>query len=74
MKGLNSETVNPRMLTSQQLAEFLQISDRTLRRLVSSGKIISPTRIGRQVRWPLAKILTWIEEGCPAPAKQRKGK
>lgn len=63
----------PQMLTAEQLANLLQISERTLRRLISSGKIMSPTRIGRQLRWPLSEITKWIEQGCPTPARSRKG-
>lgn len=63
----------PQLLTAEQLSKLLQISDRTLRRLVSSGKIMSPTRIGRQIRWPLNEITKWIEQGCPVPQKSRKG-
>ncbi|MFA8018010.1 helix-turn-helix domain-containing protein [Bremerella cremea] len=61
------------MLTAEQLAKVLQVSERTLRRLISSGKIMSPTRIGRQLRWPLVEISKWIEQGCPVPGRLRKG-
>lgn len=74
MNGMPENSMHPQLLTADQLANLLQISERTLRRLISSGKIMSPTRIGRQLRWPLGEITKWIEQGCPAPERSRKGK
>jgi predicted DNA-binding transcriptional regulator AlpA len=43
------------------------VSERTLWRLVSAGRIPVPVRIGRNTRWQMAEIRHWIELGCPAP-------
>ncbi len=67
----NENPMPPQLLTAEQLADLLQVSERTLRRLVASGKIMKPNRIGRQLRWPLREITRWIEQGCPAPVGKR---
>lgn len=45
---------------------MMQISERTLWRLQSAGKLPRPVRIGRSTRWRLEEIREWIERGCPA--------
>jgi predicted DNA-binding transcriptional regulator AlpA len=43
----------------------MDISERTLWRLLSAGKVPPPVRIGRSTRWRLAEIRSWIDRGCP---------
>lgn len=59
------------LISPEQLAQLLQVSQRTLRRMISAGKIITPKRVGRQLRWPLGEVQKWIEQGCPSPAGKR---
>jgi excisionase family DNA binding protein len=59
----NSERV---LLTSEDLPRLLGISERTLWRLLSGGRVPEPVRIGRSTRWRLAEVKDWIERGCPA--------
>lgn len=54
-----------RVIDAQQLAEILNLSVRTVRRLDSSGKLPRPLRIGGAVRWSLEEISAWIAAGCP---------
>lgn len=53
------------LISAEQLSELLQLSTRTLWRLVHEGRIPVPVRIGRSVRWKRAEIEMWIEAGCP---------
>ena len=55
------------LITANQLADLLNISERTLYRLKSTGVIPKPISLGGSVRWRLAEIRTWIEQGCPKP-------
>lgn len=59
-----TETV-PTLVTAEELAKLMQVSERTLWRLLSAGKVPQPVRIGRNTRWRLAEVLEWIEHGCP---------
>jgi excisionase family DNA binding protein len=52
----------PELLTSQQVAERLSVSVRTLWRLVASGKFPQPIRYNRKlVRWKAAELNRYIE-------------
>lgn len=60
------------LVSAQKLASMLQISRRTLSRLVSAGKILQPVRVGRAVRWRLEEVKRWIGRGCPSLADWEK--
>ena len=54
------------LINAEQVANILNISERTLWRLVSGGKVPQPVRIGRSARWRVQDIYDWIESGCPS--------
>lgn len=56
--------IKPELLTAVQLADLLQMSIRSIRRLAADGSLPQPVRIGRMVRWNRAAVLSWIERGC----------
>jgi excisionase family DNA binding protein len=54
--------VSAELLTSQQVAEMLSVSVRTLWRLVASGKFPQPVRYNRKlVRWKSTDVMRYIE-------------
>ncbi len=54
--------VGVELLTSQQVAEKLSMSVRTLWRLVASGKFPQPIRYNRKlVRWKNSEVMRYIE-------------
>ena len=55
----------PLLIDSRQVGELLNLSARTVWRLLSAGKLPQPVRIGRSVRWSREKLEAWIAEGCP---------
>ena len=55
----------PKLINAEELARLMQISERTLWRLLSGRKLPQPVRIGRNTRWRLAEVEQWIERGCP---------
>lgn len=55
----------PKLINAEELARLMQISERTLWRLLSGRKLPQPVRIGRNTRWRLAEVEQWIEQGCP---------
>lgn len=61
---MNTE-VQPLVLSADQLAELLNISERTLWRLLSAGKLLKPVRFGGNTRWRYAEVMRWLDEGCP---------
>ena len=61
---MNTNTV-PILINAEELARMMDVSERTLWRLLSGGKVPQPVRIGRNTRWRLAEVAEWIERGCP---------
>jgi predicted DNA-binding transcriptional regulator AlpA len=53
------------LINAEELARMMDVSERTLWRLLSGGKVPQPVRIGRNTRWRLAEVVEWIERGCP---------
>jgi prophage regulatory protein len=64
---MSTET-QPMLVNAEEVARMLDVSERTLWRLVSAGKVPTPVRIGRSTRWRLAEVRQWIEGGCPPEA------
>lgn len=59
----------PALLSAKHVANILQISTRTLWRLLSAGGIVSPVKLGRSVRWRKDELMRWIADGCPSRSK-----
>ena len=63
-----------RLIPAREVATILDVSVRTVWRLLCEGKIIAPVRVGRSVRWRRAELILWIEQGCPLPSPARRPK
>jgi excisionase family DNA binding protein len=56
------QKIGTELMTSQQVAELLVVSVRTVWRLVASGKFPQPVRYNRKlVRWKSAEVSRYIE-------------
>ena len=53
------------LIGAEEVAEMLNVSERTLWRLLSAGKLPQPVRIGRNTRWRAAEVREWVERECP---------
>jgi excisionase family DNA binding protein len=64
MTASSSIPENARMLTHQQVCEYVQIPDRTLRLMVSAGRFPKPVKLGTtmqaHVRYDREEIEAWI--------------
>ena len=47
------------------LSRALGVSLRHVRRLDAAGRLPSPIRLGRAVRWLVREIESWLAAGCP---------
>lgn len=54
----NDDVITERLLSSSDLADRWQISERTVKRLVDSGEVHC-VRVGRQIRFKLADVLAY---------------
>lgn len=60
------------LVGAKELARMMDVSTRTLWRLLSAGKLIQPVRIGGNTRWRLGEVRRWIADGCPPPARRHE--
>jgi len=68
-----STDFSPLLVCADEVARMMGVSERTLWRLASAGRVPEPVRIGRNTRWRLAEIKEWIECGCPRAARLPPG-
>lgn len=61
------------LLDVKQTARLVNISQRTVYRLVDAGKMPAPIKLGSLVRWRRAQLEAWIVQGCPAVQTQTGG-
>ncbi len=54
----------PELLTIRELATILKVSQRSIWRLVASGQLVEPLRVGGSIRWRPDDIRDWIDNGC----------
>lgn len=66
--------LRPALLTLKDIAAELQVSVRTVQRLVPLGKLPVPVRVGRQWRWRRTDIEKWIAAGCPSRREPQRQK
>jgi excisionase family DNA binding protein len=53
-------------LTAVQVAQVLGVSRATVWRMHASGRLPSPVRFGRVVRWRQDELEAWLRAGAPA--------
>ncbi len=63
----------PLLIAADEVAGMLDISTRTLWRLVSAKKVVSPVKLGGSTRWRRADIEAWVASGCPIPVQKARG-
>ena len=54
------------LLSYDQVAEWVGLSTRSVRRLVDEGRMPAPLRLGGTRRFRSTDIDRWIAAGCPA--------
>jgi predicted DNA-binding transcriptional regulator AlpA len=63
---MSNDSARELLIPAERLAFMMNISTRTLWRLLSAKKLLEPVRIGGSVRWRLQEVERWVAEGCPA--------
>ena len=63
---MSTQASEPLLISAEQVASILNVSTRTLWRLLSAGKLPEPVRLGGSTRWRLDQVRQWIDAGCPA--------
>lgn len=60
------DTQGEKLLTDKEVAERLGASQATVRRLVMSGSLPRPIKLGRLTRFRLSEVLKFIEQAGQA--------
>lgn len=66
--------VEPLALSAQGVARLLGVSRAHIWKLHSQGKLPSPVRLGRSVRWDRRELEAWLAAGCPPRDRWKRGK
>lgn len=53
------------LIPVREVARIMNVSTRSVWRLLSAGKLPRPLRIGGAVRWRRDDLERWIADGCP---------
>lgn len=61
-----SQPESPAWLTIPQLADWLQITERHIRRLVAEDRI-PRTKVGGRIRFNHERIQTWLDDNSSGP-------
>ena len=64
------ETAEPAYLTALQVAELLQVDEKTVLRWSLQDASMPVLRRGRVVRFPRERLLVWLERQEPRPARR----
>ncbi|MGD2109738.1 MAG: helix-turn-helix domain-containing protein [Phycisphaerae bacterium] len=62
-------TSDKALLSVKDVAAALSVSQRSIWKLASTGRICAPVRLGRSVRWRADDIAQWVQQGCPGRDK-----
>jgi excisionase family DNA binding protein len=54
------------LLTVKDVAKALSLSQRTVWKFHSSGRLPRPVKLGGSVRWRRDELKQWLDAGCPA--------
>jgi excisionase family DNA binding protein len=69
-ESIRSTSTLPVYVTPQQVAEMLQVDERTVLRWAQQDASLPVSRIGRVIRFERAALLRWLERKKPRGARQ----
>ncbi len=53
-----------KLLNVQDVSLALGLSDRTIRRMVRTGQVPPPLKLGQGIRWQSSVLDSWMRGGC----------
>lgn len=56
----------PLLLRVGEVAQLLGISERSVWRMQSAGRLPAAVRLAGSIRWRRVEIEAWVDAGCPA--------
>lgn len=64
-RNMKEQPSIPSLLKVDDLANVLQVSIRSVRRMADQGLCPRPVKIGHAIRWERKVVEEWIASGCP---------
>lgn len=65
-QGRRQDAEPPLLLRVDEVAQLLGLSERSVWRMQSAGRLPSGVRLAGSIRWRRAEIEAWVDAGCPA--------
>ncbi|MCX7399967.1 MAG: helix-turn-helix domain-containing protein [Planctomycetales bacterium] len=66
------KTLEPITLTIGQVADLLQISTLTVRRMWQRGEFVAPVSLGRVIRWRKTDVEDWLKNRATSELYESK--
>jgi excisionase family DNA binding protein len=66
------KTLEPITLTIGQVADLLQISTLTVRRMWQRGEFVAPVSLGRVIRWRTTDVEDWLKNRATSELYESK--
>jgi excisionase family DNA binding protein len=57
------------LIDTREASRLLKVSSRTIWGMSHSGRMPSPIKIGKAVRWNRVELQDWVHAGCPPQEK-----
>ena len=70
-EGFASPADGPLLLTAGEVAQLLNVSERSVWRLRAAGHLPKEVEILSSTRWRRSDIDAWVADGCPNPENKR---
>ena len=68
-----TNTTDGELIDVSRIARLLDVSTRTVWRMVRRGELHGPFKVGGGTRWRRVDIDRWLDEGCPAVSESAEG-
>ena len=66
-------TTDGELIDVSRIARLLDVSTRTVWRMVRRGELHEPFKVGGGTRWRREEIDRWLDAGCPAVSESAEG-
>ena len=66
--------IDGELIDVSRIARLLDVSTRTVWRMVRRGELHEPFKVGGGTRWRRAEIDRWLDAGCPNVSEQSEGR
>jgi len=59
-----SESLGKELLGAREVAQMLDLCERSIWRMADAGKLPRPLKVGSRTKWRRRDLIQWIDGGC----------